>query len=168
MASSASLAFMSVEERIPPPQEASPEHFTSIRMPSVRVRGPTPPLAPERFRSVAYYLPRIGFDVIPVKTRYERILIRKSYPDVKSVPDPPEVVDVFATGGLLVGAKSIWLQFGVVNEAEAKSAKTGGLIVVIDRYMKIEHGRLGGSLHSAGMIGRLYHDAPKPARPFGP
>ncbi len=109
---------------------------------------------------VGYYLQRMGYEVIPVNPRYERILGRKSYPDVRSIPEPPDVVNVFrrpeevrdvVDEAMEAGAKAIWLQFGVVNEAEARRAKAGGLLVVMDRCMKIEHGRLRGGLHSAGM-----------------
>ncbi len=109
---------------------------------------------------VGYYLQRMGFEVIPVNPRYERILGRKSYPDLTSIPDPPDVVDVFrkpdeisevVEEALAVGAKSLWLQFGVVNERQAEHARAAGLLVVMDKCMKIEHGRLRGGLHTAGM-----------------
>ncbi len=109
---------------------------------------------------VGYYLQRMGFEVIPVNPRYERILGQKSYPDVVSIPDPPDVVDVFrrpdeisevVDEAMTIGAKSLWLQFDVVNEAEAARAQEAGLLVVMDRCMKIEHGRLRGGLHTAGM-----------------
>ncbi len=109
---------------------------------------------------VGYYLQRMGFEVIPVNPRYERILNCKSYPDVASIPEPPDVVDVFrrpheisgvVDEAIAVGAQSLWLQFGVVNEEEASRAQEAGLLVVMDRCMKIEHGRLRGGLHTAGM-----------------
>ncbi len=109
---------------------------------------------------VGYYLQRMGFEVIPVNPRYERILGQKSYPDVVSIPEPPDVVDVFrrpdeisevVDEAMTIGAKSLWLQFDVVNETEAARAQEAGLLVVMDRCMKIEHGRLRGGLHTAGM-----------------
>ena len=109
---------------------------------------------------VGYYLQRMGFEVIPVNPRYERILGQKSYPDVVSIPEPPDVVDVFrrpdeisevVDEAMTVGAKSLWLQFDVVNETEAARAQEAGLLVVMDKCMKIEHGRLRGGLHTAGM-----------------
>ena len=109
---------------------------------------------------VGYYLQRMGFEVIPVNPRYEQILGQKSYPDVVSIPEPPDVVDVFrrpdeisevVDQAMTVGAKSLWLQFDVVNETEAARAQDAGLLVVMDKCMKIEHGRLSGGLHTAGM-----------------
>ena len=109
---------------------------------------------------VGYYLQRMGFEVIPVNPRYEQILGQKSYPDVVSIPEPPDVVDVFrrpdeisevVDEAMTVGAKSLWLQFDVVNETEAARAQEAGLLVVMDKCMKIEHGRLRGGLHTAGM-----------------
>ena len=68
--------------------------------------------------------------------------------DVFRRPDEiSEVVDQAMT----VGAKSLWLQFDVVNETEAARAQDAGLLVVMDKCMKIEHGRLRGGLHTAGM-----------------
>lgn len=109
---------------------------------------------------VGYYLQRMGYEVIPVNPRYERILGQKSYADVRSIPEPPDVVDVFrrpeevpevVDDAIGAGAQALWLQFGVVNEAAAGRAQAAGLLVVMDRCMKIEHGRLRGGLHSAGM-----------------
>ena len=109
---------------------------------------------------VGYYLQRMGFEVIPVNPRYEQILGQKTYPDVVSIPEPPDVVDVFrrpdeisevVDQAMTVGAKSLWLQFDVVNETEAARAQEAGLLVVMDKCMKIEHGRLRGGLHTAGM-----------------
>ncbi len=109
---------------------------------------------------VGYYLGRLGFDVVPVNPGYEEILGRKCYPDLLSIPEPPEVVDVFrrpeevgevVDQAIQVGAKALWLQFGVVNEAEARRAREAGLAVVMDRCMKIENGRWRGGLQMAGM-----------------
>lgn len=109
---------------------------------------------------VGYYLKRMGFDLIPVNPRYEEVLGIPCYPNLSAIPEPPEVVDVFRrpddVGGIVdeaisVGAKAVWLQFGVVNRKEALRAQNAGLSVVMDRCMKIEHGRYKGSLQWAGM-----------------
>ena len=109
---------------------------------------------------VAYYLQRMGFDIIPVNPRYEKVLGERCYPSLADIPEPPEVVDVFrrpeeigeiVDESMAVGAKALWLQFGVINEKEAIRAQKSGLAVIMDRCMKIEHGRYKGSLQWAGM-----------------
>lgn len=109
---------------------------------------------------VGYYLKRMGFEVIPVNPRYEEILELRCYPSLSAIPESPEVVDVFrrpeeiaevVDEALAVGAKALWLQFGVINEKEAIRAQEAGLDVVMDRCMKIEHGRWRGSLQWAGI-----------------
>ncbi|MBI3129420.1 MAG: CoA-binding protein [Candidatus Tectomicrobia bacterium] len=109
---------------------------------------------------VGYYLKRMGFEVIPVNPRYEEILGLRCHPSLSAIPQPPEVVDVFrkpeeipevVDEAIAVGAKALWLQFGVINEPEARRAREAGLSVVMDRCMKIEHGRWRGSLQWAGI-----------------
>ena len=109
---------------------------------------------------VGYYLKRMGLEVIPVNPRYGEILELACYPNLAAIPEPPEVVDVFrkpeeigevVDEAIAVGAKALWLQFGVINEKEAKRAQEAGLDVVMDRCMKIEHGRWRGSLQWAGI-----------------
>lgn len=109
---------------------------------------------------VAYYLQRMGFEIIPVNPRYEEVLGKPCYPSLADIPEPPEVVDVFRRAeevgeivdeAIAVGAKALWLQFGVINEKEAIRAQKSGLAVIMDRCMKIEHGRYKGSLQWAGM-----------------
>ena len=109
---------------------------------------------------VGYYLKRMGFEVIPVNPRYGEILELPCYPSLSAIPGPPEVVDVFRKPeevgevvgeAIAVGAKALWLQFGVINEKEAKRAQEAGLDVVMDSCMKIEHGRWRGSLQWAGI-----------------
>ena len=109
---------------------------------------------------VGYYLKRMGFEVIPVNPRYEEILDLRCYPSLSAIPVPPEVVDVFrkpeeisavVDEAIAVGAKALWLQFGVINVAEAQRARDAGIDVVMDRCMKIEHGRWRGSLQWAGI-----------------
>jgi predicted CoA-binding protein len=108
----------------------------------------------------AIYLISEGYDVIPVNPREKEILGRKCYPDLKSIPGPVEVVAIFRESAavpaiveeaIAVGAKVIWMQLGVINDAAAKRAREAGLEVVMDRCMKIEHARYFGGLSTAGL-----------------
>jgi predicted CoA-binding protein len=102
----------------------------------------------------------MGFDIIPVNPRYEEVLGEPCYPSLADIPEPPEVVDVFrrpedvgeiVDQAIAIGVKALWLQFGVINEQQALRAQNAGLAVIMDRCMKIEHGRYKGSLQWAGM-----------------
>jgi predicted CoA-binding protein len=108
----------------------------------------------------AIYLISEGYDIIPVNPREKEVLGRKCYPDLKSIPGPIEVVDIFRESAavpaiveeaIAVGAKVIWMQLGVINDAAAKRAREAGLEVVMDRCMKIEHARYFGGLSTAGL-----------------
>lgn len=102
---------------------------------------------------VAEYLQDHGYRVIPVNPVVERVLGEKSYASVSEIPEPVDVVDIFrkpdAVGPIVdeaiaAGAKVVWMQLGVVNEAAAAEARAAGLQVVMDRCIKIEHRRLMG------------------------
>ena len=91
---------------------------------------------------VAAYLLRHGYDITPVNPNETEVLGRKSYPSLKEVPGPVEIVDIFrdpaAVPGIVEdaiagGAKVIWTQLGVVHEAAAARAREAGLTVVMDR-----------------------------------
>lgn len=116
------------------------------------------PFRPSQF--VAIYLISKGFDVVPVNPREQMILGRKCYPSLKDVPAPVEIVDVFRDPGAVPGiveeaiavqAKVLWLQLGVIHEEAADRAREAGMTVVMDRCMKIEHGRLFGGLQTIGL-----------------
>jgi uncharacterized protein len=116
------------------------------------------PSRPSHF--VAIYMISKGFDVIPVNPREKEILGRKCYGSLKEIPGPVEIVDVFrdpsAVPGIVeeaiaVHAKVLWLQLGVIHEEAAERARQAGMTVVMDRCMKIEHGRLFGGLHTIGL-----------------
>jgi predicted CoA-binding protein len=109
---------------------------------------------------VAIYLLSKGFEVIPVNPREKEILGRKSYGSLKEIPGPVDIVDVFrdpsavpgiAEEAIAIGAKVLWLQLGVIHEAAADRAREAGLTVVMDRCIKIEHGRLFGGLQTLGL-----------------
>jgi uncharacterized protein len=119
-------------------------------------------LSPNELRAshfVGYYLRRHGFDVIPVNPREESILGVRSYPSLREVPERIDVVDVFrapdavpaiATEAVSVGAGALWLQYGVISPEGAEIAERGGLDVVMDRCLKVEHARYLGRMHWLG------------------
>jgi hypothetical protein len=108
---------------------------------------------------VGYYLKRHGYRVIPVNPREKEILGETSYPSLSDVPEPIDVVDVFrapaalpdiAREAVAVGAGTLWAQFGVINAEGARIAEEGGLTVIMDRCLKIEHARYAGRMHWLG------------------
>ncbi len=108
----------------------------------------------------AKYLLDKGYQVIPVNPGYEEILGQKCYPDLKSIPEDVDVVDLFQRServpgfvqpSIDIGARVLWLQLGVVNDEAAEQARAAGLEVVQDRCMKIEYARLYGGLSWAGV-----------------
>ncbi len=120
-------------------------------------------LRPSNF--VGFYLKRHGYTIIPVNPREDEILGERSYPSLAEIPVPIDVVDVFrapdavpgiAAEAVAVGAKSLWLQFGVISPEGAGIAERGGLSVVMDRCLKIEHARYLGRMHWLGFnTGRI-------------
>jgi predicted CoA-binding protein len=108
---------------------------------------------------VGYYLQRHGYRVIPVNPNEERVLGERVYPSLREVPEQIDVVDVFrapsavpeiAREAVEVGAGALWLQFGVISPEGARIARDGGLDVVMDRCLKVEHARLLGRMHWMG------------------
>jgi uncharacterized protein len=108
---------------------------------------------------VGYYLKRHGYRVIPVNPRETEILGQPCYPSLSDIPEPVDVVNVFRTPEALpdiareavaIGASALWCQFGVVNEEGARIAEDGGVTVVMDRCLKIEHARYVGRMHWLG------------------
>ena len=108
---------------------------------------------------VGFYLKRHGYHIIPVNPRESEVLGEKSYKNLSEVPIPVDVVNVFRAPAALPGismeavriqASSLWCQFDVVNEQGAHIAKEGGLSVIMDRCIKIEHARYIGRMHWLG------------------
>ena len=109
---------------------------------------------------VAKYLQDHGYRVIPVNPAYQEVLGEKCYASLKDVPEKIDMVDCFrkaeeipalAEDAVAIGAKCLWMQLGVVNEAAAARAREAGLDVIMDRCVKIDHGRLFGGLNFAGV-----------------
>jgi len=103
---------------------------------------------------VARYLQANGYRIIPVNPNAQEILGEKAYPTVLSIPEKVDIVDIFrrpeevppvVEEAIKIGARVVWMQEGIVNEAAAQRAKEAGLKVVMDRCLKKEHQRL----HSA-------------------
>jgi predicted CoA-binding protein/signal transduction histidine kinase len=101
--------------------------------------------------TVPAYLRAHGYRVIPVNPNYDEALGEQAYPDLRSIPDPVDVVQVFRPGeyaveivkeAIEIGAKTIWMQEGIVNEQAAEVARQAGLRVVMDQCMRSVHKRL--------------------------
>ena len=108
---------------------------------------------------VGYYLRRHGYRVIPVNPRETEVLGEESYASLLDVPEPVDIVVVFrepaalpaiATDAVEIGAGTLWCQFGVINEEGGRIAEAGGLNVVMDRCVKVEHARYVGRMHWLG------------------
>ena len=108
----------------------------------------------------AKYMQEHGYRVIPVNPKYPEILGEKCYPSLRAVGQPIDMVDVFrktadvmpiAEDAIRIGAKVLWQQLGVRNEEAAAKARAAGLAAVMDRCVKIEHGRLFGGLNWVGV-----------------
>jgi uncharacterized protein len=125
---------------------------------TVAVVGLSPDvLRPSHF--VGFYLQRHGYRIVPINPRETQILGETSYPSLRDVPFPIDVVDVFrrpdavpaiAREAVAVGAKTLWLQFGVISREAAEIARSAGLDIVMDRCMKVEHARYLGRMHWLG------------------
>ena len=103
---------------------------------------------------IAALLKRRGHTIVPVNPSCDEVLGERSYPRLADVPEPVDVVDVFrrsdAAGvhvdeAIAIGAKAVWLQLGVIDEAAAERARAAGLQVVMDRCPAIELPRLSGA-----------------------
>lgn len=108
---------------------------------------------------VGFYLRRHGYRVIPVNPRESELLGEPSFKRLVDVPVPVDIVNVFrapealpgiAEEAVAVGATNLWCQFTVINEEGARIAESGGLSVVMDRCIKVEHARYAGRMHWLG------------------
>ena len=108
----------------------------------------------------AKYMQEHGYRMVPVNPRYDEILGERCHASLTTIDVPVDIVDVFrrtedvmpiAEEAIAIGAKCLWQQIGVKNEAAAALAAAAGLDVVMDRCVKIEHARLFGGLNWAGV-----------------
>ena len=108
----------------------------------------------------AKYLQQHGYRIVPVNPRYAEVLGERCYASLRDIDVPIDMVDVFrrteevlpiAEQAVAIGARCLWQQIGVVNLDAAKLARAAGLDSVLDRCVKIEHGRLFGGLNWAGV-----------------
>ena len=108
---------------------------------------------------VGYYLKRHGYRVVPVNPREPEILGEPSFKSLLDVPGPIDIVNVFrapdalpdiAREAVQLRAGNLWCQFGVINGEGARIAETGGVEVIMDRCIKVEHARYLGRMHWLG------------------
>jgi uncharacterized protein len=121
------------------------------------------PYRPSHF--VAIYLQAEGYDIIPINPRYagQTLLGKRVYAtltEAKEAGEQIEIVDVFrrtedvppvADEAIAIGAKVLWLQLGIINDAAVQKAEQAGLTAVQNRCIKIEHARFHGGLHTVGL-----------------
>ena len=100
---------------------------------------------------VAAYLLAAGYEVVPVNPGHDKILGRQCYPDLESIPGPVDIVDIFrraadvppvVDSAIVIGAKVVWMQEGIINEEAAQRAAAAGLEVVMDNCLKVAHQNL--------------------------
>jgi hypothetical protein len=112
----------------------------------------------------AKYMQDHGYRIIPVNPTYTEVLGEKCYPSIAAIPGPVDIVDCFrkrdeipalAQAAVAKGARVLWMQLGIRSDEAAKVASDAGLDVVMDRCVKIEHARILGGLHWAGVNTRM-------------
>ena len=108
----------------------------------------------------AKYMRDKGYRVIPVNPAYDEVLGQRCFPTLDAIGEPVDMVDCFrkpadippiARAAVAIGAKVLWMQLGIRNGDAARIALDGGLDVVMDRCVKIEHARILGGLNWAGV-----------------
>lgn len=123
----------------------------------------------------AKYMLEHGYTIIPVNPGQSEILGQKCYASLADIPCKVDIVDCFRKSGeippladqaIAIGAKVLWLQLGVINQDAAQRAVAAGLDVVMDRCVKIEHARLFGGLHWAGVNTGIVSAKRMPAPPL--
>ena len=126
---------------------------------SIAIVGASPNSARSSYFVGTYLLQSSDYRVYFVNPNATEILGQKAYPDLASLPEVPDIVDVFRKGSdipsviddvVAIGAKTVWVQLGIWNQDAAIYGESKGLTVVMDRCIKIEHARFNGGLHLLG------------------
>lgn len=116
------------------------------------------PFRPSHFAAI--YMLAEGYNVIPVNPAETEVLGRRAFASLRDIPEPVDIVDIFRApeavppiveDAIAIGAKVVWMQLGVINEAAARRAREAGLAVVMDACVKIEHARFLGGLSTIGL-----------------
>lgn len=102
---------------------------------------------------IALYLKMVGYHIIPVNPNASQVFEEKAYPDLLAVPEKVDVVQIFRKSedvppiveqAIQIGARVVWMQEGIRNDAAAKKATAAGLIVIQDACMRVWHRHLFG------------------------
>jgi predicted CoA-binding protein len=126
---------------------------------SVAIVGASPNAARSSYFVGTYLQQSSDYRVYFVNPNATEILGEQAYPDLASLPEVPDIVDVFRRASdipsvvddvVAVGASVIWVQLGIWNQEAAEDAEARGLTVVMDRCIKVEHARFHGGLHLLG------------------
>ncbi|MGV8876883.1 MAG: CoA-binding protein [Rhodoglobus sp.] len=126
---------------------------------SIAIVGASPNPSRSSFFVGTYLLQSSNYRVYFVNPNADTILGQPVYPDLASLPEVPDIVDVFRKASdipavidevLAIGAKTVWVQLGIWNEDAANHAEAHGVTVVMDRCLKVEHARFNGGLHLLG------------------
>ncbi|WEO76238.1 CoA-binding protein [Cryobacterium sp. SO2] len=129
------------------------------RAKSIAIVGASPNPARSSYFVGTYLQQSSDYRVYFVNPRADTILGQKAYPDLASLPEVPDIVDVFRKASdipsviddaLAVGAQTVWVQLGIWNQEAAEYGESKGLTIVMDRCIKIEHARFHGGLHLLG------------------
>jgi predicted CoA-binding protein len=126
---------------------------------SIAIVGASPNAARSSYFVGTYLLQSSDYRVYFVNPNADTILGHKAYPDLASLPEVPDIVDVFRKASdipsviddvIASGAKTVWVQLGIWNQEAAIYGESKGLTVVMDRCIKVEHARFHGGLHLLG------------------
>tara|TARA_R110000868_G_scaffold388822_2_gene657919 strand:+ start:662 stop:1234 length:573 start_codon:yes stop_codon:yes gene_type:complete len=126
---------------------------------SIAIVGASPNPARSSYFVGTYLLQSSDYRVYFVNPNADEILGHKAYPDLASLPEVPDIVDVFRKASdipaviddvLAIGAPTVWVQLGIWNQDAAVYGESKGLTVVMDRCLKVEHARFHGGLHLLG------------------